>query len=301
MRNDTTLKLLLAQPERLLRELLDEAVAVKQFLPTDLKAGSLHVDLLIELMDGRIVHIELQGYPEAGFGYRMLNYRLRIRQRYNQVPLQYALWVGKGRPRIASGIQERGHRYQYPVIDLKHVDTRLFLDSASLKDNLFGLLGKLADSRAEVVRLLRKIAGLDSKARREALETLVVISGMRGLETTLAEEIQQMPIVYDLSKSIIVKRLVKELAAVEADKRVARTIEGKLAEMREILRQEGREAGREQGREETARRLLTLQLQQRYTKVPVKFARKIASADLATMETWALRLMSAREIDEVFA
>ena len=64
---------------------------------------------------------------------------------------------------------------------MKKVDTKPYLGSLSLNDNLFGLLGKTADSRQELVRILRKIAKLRSTARQDALRNLLVISGMRGL------------------------------------------------------------------------------------------------------------------------
>jgi len=98
VKSDTTLKLLLDQPECLVRQLLGEAVAVKQCLPTELQGNAAHVDLLIELGDGRIVHVELQAYADPEFAYRMLTYRIRIRRKYGRTP--GSLLCGSARDRL---------------------------------------------------------------------------------------------------------------------------------------------------------------------------------------------------------
>ena len=77
-----------------------------------------------------------------------------------------------------------------------------------------------------------------------------------------------MPIVFDFHDSLIVQKFIQE--------------------------------GREEGLA-AARRLVTLQLEQRFGKVPAKFARRIGAADLAGVEQFGLRILGARNIEEVFS
>lgn len=155
------------RPELLLELLVGEPVKVSRVLTTELpKVENLRPDLLFELADGRIVHLELQAQPVRFFGHRMIGYRLRIWETYRRVPLQIALWLGMGPVGIPDRISEPGLNYSYPVVNLQEVDTAALLESPFLENNLLGMLGKLVDYRPAVARLLRKIANTEpSKGR----------------------------------------------------------------------------------------------------------------------------------------
>jgi predicted transposase YdaD len=61
-----------------------------------------------------------------------------------------------------------------------------------------------------------------------------------------------------------------------------------------------REKGREEGQQEGLRRLFVKLLAQRFGQVPESVGRRAEAADVASLERWSLRILSARSLDEVF-
>ena len=66
------------------------------------------------------------------------------------------------------------------------------------------------------------------------------------------------------------------------------------------LYEEGRKEGRERGREEGERNVLLRQLRTRFDRVPAAAVARINVAELADLERWAERVLSAQTLDEVF-
>lgn len=278
MRYDTTIKeLLLGRPDLVLRLLLGEPVSVSRVLTTELpKVENLRPDLLLELVDDRIVHLELQAQPTRLFGHRMLGYRQRIRETYQRIPIQIALWLGKGPVGIPEGIDEPGLLFSYRVVNLQMMDTTELLESPFLEDNLLGMLGKLTDHRPVVARVLRRIAETPPPKRQSWLAKLVILSGLRGLVPAVKEEIESMPIEIDIMENEW------------------------LAEIFHQGEEKGLVEGLVQGRTEAARYMLARQLEKRFGPIPMELALQIESADLQTLERWSLRLIDARSAAETF-
>ena len=62
-------------------------------------------DLVVELEDSSILHLELQTHPDKNMPLRMLEYRVLLMQRYpNREIRQMVLYVGEGVPRMESSI-----------------------------------------------------------------------------------------------------------------------------------------------------------------------------------------------------
>ncbi|MCC6362052.1 MAG: hypothetical protein IT165_00930 [Bryobacterales bacterium] len=276
MRYDTTIKeLLLDRPELLLRLLVGEQVKVSRVLTTELpKVENLRPDLLFELVDDRIVHLELQAQPVIFFGHRMLGYRQRIWEAYRRVPLQIVLWLGKGPVRVADGISEPGLNYSYPVVNLQEVDTTVLLESPFLEDNLLGMLGKLVDYRPALAKLLRRIAEMEPRKKQSWLAKLVILSGLRGLVPAVKEEIDRMPIEIDIMENEWLAEIFHQGEA------------------------KGLEQGMVKGRTDSARGILARQLEKRFGPLPAELTLKIEAADLETLERWSLRLIDSKTAQE---
>ena len=52
-------------------------------------------------------------------------------------------------------------QFRYDLIDMREVDGDRLLSSAQVSDNVIGILGRVADTRAAVRRLVERIAELD--------------------------------------------------------------------------------------------------------------------------------------------
>lgn len=70
---------------------------------------------------------------------------------------------------------------------------------------------------------------------------------------------------------------------------------------REAGRQEGREAGREEGALEGRRALFLTQLRARFRRLSARVVARIDRADAAQLDQWAVRLLAAERLDDVFA
>src|SRR5260370_2146437 len=88
--------------------------------------------------------------------------------------------------------------FRFRVVDLRDLNGGRFLDSGSVGDQILALLMRLTQRREAIRRILGTIATLDARAREEALSQLVVICGLRGIETEVEEEIKKVPVLNSL-------------------------------------------------------------------------------------------------------
>ena len=63
--------------------------------------------------------------------------------------------------------------------------------------------------------------------------------------------------------------------------------------------EEGKQEGRQEGRQEEAAVLLGRLLERRFGPLPPWAQQQLAAADLASLETWGLRLLAATSLEEV--
>jgi len=68
--------------------------------------------------------------------------------------------------------------------------------------------------------------------------------------------------------------------------------------LREIF-EEGKQEGRQEGRQEEAAVLLGRLLERRFGPLPPWAQQQLAAADIASLETWGLRLLEATSLEEV--
>lgn len=278
MRYDTTLKALLEQPpETLLRLLLGEKVRVSRMLPTELPLiqGS-RPDLILELEDGRIVHIELQAQPDQGFTTRMLRYWERLYVKYDRAPVQIVLWVGKGKVAVESGLRARGLHFRYRVLDLKSVDTTRLLRSRLVDENLLGLLGDVRNRRLSVRRVLHRIAELPvENQQKDAIQKLMILSGLRGIEPLVIEEKNAMPITVHYDENLFLKRAFEK--GIE----------------------KGVEKGVEVGELRATRELVLRLLEKRFSRIPAGVRTRVRKADLASLRAMSEKIVDASSVDDI--
>ncbi|MBF0124280.1 MAG: hypothetical protein HQL60_02950 [Magnetococcales bacterium] len=82
------------------------------------------------------------------------------------------------------------------------------LASPMLEENILAVLCRMGNARKTIREILRRINKLSPKARRDALEKLVVISGLRKLEAMVQEEAEEMAVTIDLMENDIIRPLL---------------------------------------------------------------------------------------------
>jgi hypothetical protein len=263
MRYDTTLKELFQTPPLRLLSLLAQAPVV-ELLTVEYPAVKMRrPDLVYRLPDGAIHQLELQSENDEAMDWRMLDYYPPLYRQFEREPIQYVLYVGKAPLKMKGVIKHKRLRFSYLVIDIREFEAALLLASESVADNLLALLCHNGDNRATVQKILRRFARLPEKECLDRIAQLLILSDLRKLQVTVKEEVKRMPLTFNLLENEVFRDVFLE------------------------------------GEEKGQKRLLQRQLEHRFGKLP-KWARtQLASANAATLETWGLKLLEAKRLEEV--
>ncbi|MBF0370172.1 MAG: DUF4351 domain-containing protein [Magnetococcales bacterium] len=281
MRFDTTLKeIFQTPPQRLLTILVGQEAtelltveypSVKKRLP----------DLVARLKDGSLFHLELQSHMEADMNWRMLEYYLLIRRQYPQAPLhQLVLFVGRDKPTFETNIAEKMLQFRYDLKDIRYVDCQMMLTSPRIEENLLAILCHLKNPQGTVREILTRIARLSPKVRADQLERLMILAGLRKLETVVQKEVKEMPISIELMDNDFWR-----------DAFLKGEAEGKI---------KGVQEGRQEGRQEGAASVFVRQVEYRFGPLPNEIQELIDRADKATLEEWSLQVLEAKSLADLF-
>ena len=239
-------------------------------------------DIVARLDDGRIFHLEVQSYNDTRMPQRMLRYWLLLHERYNMIPItQHVLYIGNAPCSMASKINVDLVTYEYLPWDIRDIDEEVLLCSGSPADRTLAVLSRMRNERQTIRRILSSWADMPRRELSDLVEKLVLLSGLRGLDRTVLEEVHNMPVVIDIMEN--------------------ETIRGWIEQGIERGITQGIERGIERGRQGQAAQILTKLLTKRFGIPPPARVQEIATADSAQIERWTLRLMDVSTLEEVFA
>lgn len=128
-----------------------------------------------------------------------------------------------------------------------------------MHDNLLAVLCRDGTTPALVQRILRQIKRLPQQQQMDRLEQLLILSNLRKAEAVVIEEAQEMDFKLDIEGSPFLSGILQKGEA----------------------------------------RLLRRQLEQRFGSLPECAERRLASADLAKLEQWGLRLLEAERLEQI--
>jgi hypothetical protein len=137
---DVALKNILTRPGSSVLAQLTGASSLKWLNVEAPKVSNQRVDLLGELPDGNLVHIELQSRNEKDFPLRMAEYLFGIRRRYGRLPRQVALYVGEVLLRMNDRIEGPDASVRFHLVDIRDLDGERLLASANVGDNILRYL-----------------------------------------------------------------------------------------------------------------------------------------------------------------
>lgn len=208
MRYDTTLKEICQTLPQILLQLLvgQEAVelltiefpSVKKRLP----------DLVVRLKNGSILHLELQSHIDERMVWRILEYYMLIRNLYpNTTVIQQVLYVGNAQPRFTTKIHENKLQFQYDLKDIRDIDCHHLLNSDCLEEQLLTILCCMEDERATIRQIVMRLGVLPPKERADAFEKLVILAGLRQLETAVKKEEDKMAISVNMVENAVLRNL----------------------------------------------------------------------------------------------
>ena len=155
-------------------------------------------DLVVELEDSSIFHLELQTHPDKNMPLRMLEYRVLLMQKYpNRKIRQMVLYVGEGVPRMESSINQPNLSFSYELKDIKELSCQELMESPQLEDKILAVLCNVKEPEQYFNQLLQELLNLPEKERADYIRKLLTALQYRPkLKTVLRNllEERKMPL-----------------------------------------------------------------------------------------------------------
>ncbi|MBF0426397.1 MAG: hypothetical protein HQL66_11335 [Magnetococcales bacterium] len=261
MKYDATLKSIFQTlPQRLLLLLVGQEATA--LLPVEFPSVKRRLpDLVVRLRDGSIFHLELQSGHDPDMAWRMLEYLLLIRGQYPAARItQQVLYVGADQVAFPTKIEGTNLWFFCTARDIREIDCRQMLESPCLEESLLAVLCRMQDERRTLRAILTRIATMEPKAKADALEKLIILANLRKLVTTVKEEVEEMAITVDVMENEFLRDIFTRGEAT----------------------------------------LLLRQLKQRFGSLPGWVPGRVHAADVATLETWGDRILTAHSLEEMF-
>ena len=137
-------------------------------------------DLVLELDDGSIFHIELQAKPDKEMPYRMLEYYVLLKQRYRERPIiQMVLYAGEGKPRMENSLKDNGISYSYLLKDMKEIRCKELMESKSMEDKILAVLCNVEDFEDYIFKLFQELSKYPEHERKDYLQKLSIALNYR--------------------------------------------------------------------------------------------------------------------------
>ncbi len=131
-------------------------------------------DLVVELEDSSILHLELQTHPDKNMPLRMLEYRVLLMQKYpNREIRQMVLYVGEGTPRMESSIKQEGLSFTYQLRDIKDLSCKELMESSQLEDKILAVLCNVEEPEHYFNELMEELLKLPEKERADYIRKLL--------------------------------------------------------------------------------------------------------------------------------
>jgi len=284
---DALVKTLIQSSGVALRQLNLEPVV--EWLNVELpKTQNQRVDLLGRMVDGRLLHIELQSTNDSRMPPRMAEYGLAILRKYGAFPVQVVIYVGNGPLRMKPEFRAEGMICWYRQVDIRDLDAAALLKSNRIADNILAVLAGLNDTAGGIRVILHNIAKRKGPRRKAALERLLLTCGLRDVEHIARKEVRAMPTNIDAGRILWKYDFIREAFH---------------EKLRQKVREQVKERVKEQVKEkvkEQETRLLRLQLEKRFGKLPASVSRRLAKLTSKQTEKLAVAMMDATSLRELF-
>lgn len=161
--------------------------------------------------------------------------------------------------------------FRYRAIDIREIDGDRLLKSDGVGDNVIAILAKLRDRRQALHKIVSRLAGLPPEERREALDQLLILAGLRKLAGVVKEEMNAMPIQIDLMENEVIADYYNR----------------------------GRQEGRQEGVHEGEIAVLRRQIEKRFGEMPEWAQQRLASRTAEQLEQLSVRLLDAGTLEEL--
>jgi predicted transposase YdaD len=234
------------------------------------------VDLLFELDDNSLLHLDLQAQNEAEMAGRELDYRVILRQRFGCLVRQAVLYVGEPAMTMLDRIDEPGLAFQYELIDIRSFTAEELLATKRPGDAVLAFLASETGDRGELAReIVERLQPLPWPERRDALVCLLALSNLRKSERIVREVLKRMSLAIDWRESEFLREIHD-----------SGVLEG--------IRQ-GERTGKREGMRATLQQLLS----QRFGPLPGWAVDRLHSAEMDELQKALGKVMTAKLLQDI--
>ncbi len=257
----------------------------------DAELGTRRVDKLarVQLKNGQeayvLVHIEIQGQYDSGFTKRMYVYNYRLFDRYDKKIVSLAILTDDRK-------KWKPHKYGYELWDFK------------------------VSIEFPVIKLLDYSENFDILLQNNNPFAIVVMAHLKTMETR-TEPAKRFRWKFNIIKMLYQRGYSKQAVLnllrfidwiMALPEEMDRSLNEKIAEYQEENKMRyvtsferiGIEKGLQKGLQKETK-LIALQLKTRFGAIPKWVEKKLSAAATEDLETWGVRLLSAKDIEDVFA
>jgi len=175
---DKTLRELFSEvPTSLIKLLTNQNIT--KLLETSFPKVEREADLIVELENNEIFHLEIQSINDNFMPYRMLEYGLLINRAYKKFPRQMVLYVGVEKNRIKNSINLEKLSFSYDVIDIRDIDCNILINSDKIQDNVLAILCNIQNPTQFFDKIMKKLLNLNNKQREEYMRKLIILARLR--------------------------------------------------------------------------------------------------------------------------
>ncbi|MBF0516299.1 MAG: hypothetical protein HQK97_04135 [Nitrospirae bacterium] len=162
-------------------------------------------DLVFEVVDGKILHFEIQSRNDSTMLERMFLYSGFILNQHKNFPVQIVLYVGREPMNMPNHKESEGVQFSYRLLDIREIDCSRLLESDCPEDIVLAILCKTGNEDATIRTILYKLSVLPPKVREGYIRKLLYLSDLRKLYPKVKLEVSKMPITIDVKDSDIFK------------------------------------------------------------------------------------------------
>ncbi|MBF0465585.1 MAG: hypothetical protein HQK88_03120 [Nitrospirae bacterium] len=160
-------------------------------------------DLLVELPDDTLYHMEMQAQNDGNMDCRELEYYHLIFCEFRKSVTQVVLYVGSEKLKMSNEIKAKGLHFTYQIIDIRDINCRELLESDDPGDNILAILCKTDDADGTIKGILAKLYELPPEERENYILKLLTLSRLRGLTKSVEREVKKMPVTIDVSTDVL--------------------------------------------------------------------------------------------------
>jgi len=159
-------------------------------------------DLIVELKNGEIFHLELQTFNDKNMPFRMLEYYILIMQKYKTTNIsQMVLYVGEQNLNMENSLNTKALKYSFELKDIREINCNELLTSEDMEDKILAVLCNIEDENLYINAIINEILKMNENLRKDYIKKLLSLSRYRkNINDKLLSNLKErvMPITIEL-------------------------------------------------------------------------------------------------------